>query len=250
MTSTGTPSVLPLYPHPTIMVLPGGTVYVDGMLITGADDGRDPLDAAWSHVHAVAARCGHAIRVSIGHPHGSVEAYVLDPNGGGPQYRLALPSPPSPTADPRWNQDLPNRHGLMEQVRAADRAGNWSTAQAAATRLAAHFESESAVHPHAAMASELAGYFAARARDWKSATRLCMTAADRRHRLNAPGPEKTQDLGYAVGAWLSVSDDDPETLPLGFELAQLLIRMEPHQAGPIASVLGRITHLMRKGGAP
>ncbi|MET8676136.1 hypothetical protein ABZW18_00640 [Streptomyces sp. NPDC004647] len=64
--------------------------------------------------------------------------------------------------DPRWSDGLAGHDGLLEQVRAAERAGDWSGAQAAAARLANHFAAESTDHLYAVMASELSGYFAAR----------------------------------------------------------------------------------------
>jgi hypothetical protein len=205
MNTTGTDVLPPLYPHPTIVVLPGGAAHAGGRFITGAEDRRDPLDAAWDHAHEVAAWCGREVRVSVGRANGTVETYALGLHGGVPHpITFPVPSPPAP--GPGWRESVADRH-------------------------------------------DFAGYYAARARDWKTAARLCMTAAERRHRLRAPGPRAGHDLDNAVRAWLNFRDD-PEALAMGFELAHILIRLQPHQPGPIASVLGRVTHLIRAGARP
>ncbi|MBV9024936.1 MAG: hypothetical protein JO362_14375 [Streptomycetaceae bacterium] len=116
---------VPLDPHVTILVLPGGAVHVGGVLLDGPGDELDRLREAWRVPQGEAVRLSRPVRVSVARPVGRVEAQLIDSDGSvvvldrHPHRRLAQ------EADLRWSDGIPDRGDLLAVVRAAERAGQW-----------------------------------------------------------------------------------------------------------------------------
>jgi hypothetical protein len=240
MTVPGSPTATPLDPLTTVLVLPDGTVHALGTLLSGQGSEQELLSEAWLFPREQATVLQRPVRVSIGRPSGAVEAYLLSTDGTTTAVAAHPPAAVLDPPDPRWDDGMPQHRALLEIARAAERAGDWAAAQAAAERLAVHVHTYLGdQHLRTVLAHELQGHFAVHAREWASAARLYISAAAGRNRLLAPSEATLRTLRNAVYAWMKapLAKDITET---GYALAHLLVRVAPNSPGPIAAVLGRL----------
>ncbi|MEU6405313.1 hypothetical protein [Streptomyces sp. NPDC046985] len=229
------PAAVPIEPHFTVLLLEDGSVHVQEALHRAGDGS----EAAWRLLRRrYAGRDGGApVRTSVARRSGSVDAYLLGPDGPAPVaggHPRRLPAEP---VDPRWMDGMPDRHDLLELVRAAERAGEWHGALVAAERLAAHLGADlGEAHPHTVLAAELQGHFALRAREWVLAARLFSVAAAGRYALGSPAADTARALDNAVSAWTR-SRGQRGAREAGLALAHLLVRAAPVPRGRLAAVL-------------
>lgn len=240
MTLSGSTKATPLDPLTTVLVLPDGTVHTRGTLLSGRADEQELLSMAWLFPREQATILQRPVRVSVGRPSGSVEAYLLSADGTTTAVAAHPPAAVLDPPDPRWDDGMPQYRALLEIARAAERAADLPTAQAAAERLAVHIHDYLGdQHLRTVLAYELQGHFAVRARDWAGAARLHTGAATGRNRRLAPSAATARTLMNAVYTWMKAppAEDITET---GYDLAHLLVRVAPDDPGPIAAVLGRL----------
>lgn len=81
MTVPGSTTAIPLDPLTTALVLPDGTVHSRGTLLSGQESEQELLSEAWRFPREQATNLQRPVRVSIGRPSGSVEAYLLSADG-------------------------------------------------------------------------------------------------------------------------------------------------------------------------
>ncbi|MFJ9574613.1 hypothetical protein [Streptomyces bacillaris] len=227
-------AAVPTEPHFTVLLLEDGSVHVQ----EAPNPDGDGSEAYWRLLRQYAGRDGGApVRVSVARHDGSVDAYLLGPDGPAPVadgHPRRLPARP---VDPRWMDGMPDRHDLLELVRAAERAGEWHGAMVAAERLATHLRADLGEgHPHLVLAVELQGYFALRAREWGAAARLFSEAAAGRYALGSPAEETAKALDHAVSAWTHARGQRGAR-EVGLVLAHLLVRVAPEPRGRLAAVL-------------
>ncbi|MGP3690859.1 hypothetical protein ACTVZO_40340 [Streptomyces sp. IBSNAI002] len=232
-----TEAAVPLDPHFTILLLPGGGADTEGMSPETAG-GLDEIRAAWHVPRSQAVHLDRSVRVSVGWPDGVVEAYLLTPDGtASPAARHPRRLPAEPV-DPRWMDGMPDRHDLLGVVRAADRAGQWHGALVAAERLTLQLEVDLGNdHPHVIQAVELQGHFALRAQDWTAAARLLCSAAAGRYGQGAPAADTSRALANAVSSWMRARSHRG-AFTTGLDLAHLLVRAAPEPRGRLVAVLG------------
>lgn len=234
-------AAVPVEPHFTVLLLEDGSVHVQEALHR-ADGGSE---AAWRLLRRQYAGVdgGGPVRVSVARRGGSVDAYLLGPDGPAP---VAAGHPRLLPADPvdlRWMDGMPDRHDLLELVRAAERAGEWRGALVAAERLAAHLRADLGEgHPYVVLAGELQGHFALRARDWGAAARLFSAAAAGRYALGSPAADTASALDNSVSAWTR-SRGQRGAREAGLALAHLLVRAAPLPRGRLAAVLDGLSEL-------
>ena len=173
-------------------------------------DGTHP---AWSSAAWQARERGRPTSVSVGHPDGRVEAFLVEADGTAClQRRPRRPAPARTPPDPCWGDPAEVRHDLC-----AVAAG-----------------------PEHAEAVEQAADEAARAGDWDGAAHLFTVAAARRQAHGAAfTAEADRAVRLAVGAWLRTGAR-PASAALGFALVHLLISTFPDRPGPIAALLRRL----------
>ncbi|MFC8946378.1 hypothetical protein [Streptomyces rochei] len=234
------PSPLPTDIHETLIVLPGGGVHAQGLLHDGSPDQLEVLiERVRGPLRAAAAQHNRPIRLSIGHPNGHVERQQIFADGT-IHADQDLPTDTS-AVDPVWNQGIPEETGLLATVRAAQRAGQWRTAQQAARRATQHLTTQHGRdHPYVAMGTELQAYFAVMAQDCAAAASLYIEAAVASHRLGGPREQSRRCLVSAVTAWLH-SDRDTSPGGAGFAAAHALIRITPYDHATLAALLQRLT---------
>lgn len=238
MTPTDPVMDIPPDPHATILALRDGAVHTHGTLLSGAGDVHS---GAWRAPREEAARLRRPVRLSIGCPCGTVEAYALAADGTAIKLHRHPPILPPEPPDPRWTDGMPDHHYMLDTVRTAERAGDWLAVQTEAGHLAAQLhDNVGDQHPHTVLAWELQAHFALRAGDWATAARLYVLAASRRYALRCVGVETDRTLRNAVHCWLR-AQQRPEVIEVvGYDLAHLLIRAVPGQPGPISAVLSRL----------
>jgi hypothetical protein len=237
MTPPASPENDPLHPHATLAVLPGGAVHADGLLRSGPGTTQDLIEQALMPWREHARQTNQPVRLTTGHPDGSVQFHLLDTDGTAHPVAGHPAVPPLDAPDPRWTDGMPEHRLLVETVRAADRKQQWAAARIAAGRLTAHLETTVGEHhPHTVLARELQGIFALRSRDWTAAAQLLVRAAAGRYAQQAPAADTDQALDRAVGTWMRARSD-PAVRSAGYDFAHLLLKAAPDRPGPIAAML-------------
>jgi hypothetical protein len=201
----------------SIAVLPGGTVHTWSTVMSQASDLRDGTHPAWSAAAWQARHEGRPTPVSVGHPDGRVEAYLVAADGtavGRPGHHLPVVARQPP--DPCWGEPGTLDHDLCNAP--AD--------------------------PAIAAALDRAAQAAAQAAQWENAVHLFTVAAARHQHLpGGPGRGQTaaadRAVEHAVSAWLRTVGR-PGSAALGFTLVHLLITGFPGRPGPIAALLRRL----------
>ncbi|ATM24553.1 hypothetical protein SMD44_p10054 (plasmid) [Streptomyces alboflavus] len=225
--------------HETIIILPRGGIHAQGLIHEGPQPPSALIDGVCHPLQAAAARQGRPFRLSIAHPAGRVEHHQITADG-----TIHPEQPRTPDAqaiDPIWGQGIPEESGLLEHVRAAQRAGKWSAARQAAHRATQHLTAQHGrEHPYAAMGLELQAHFALQAEDNTTAASLSTEAALAIHRLDGPPVQCRFHLANAVAAWLH-SDRDTRPGGPGYTIAHALIRVTPNDHAALAALLRRLT---------
>jgi hypothetical protein len=194
-------------------------------------------------VVAAAGRQGRPIRHSIGHADGHVEHHQIADDGT--IHPDQAPAADNLAADPIWSQGIPEDTGLLDPVRAAQRAGPWRAAQRA-THRATHRATQHFIaqhgrdHPYPVMGIELQAYFALMAQDLATAAALYTEAAVAIHRLGGPPAQCRHNIANAVAAWLH-SDRDTRPGGPGFAVAHALVRITPNDQAALAALVRRLT---------
>ncbi|TLS46130.1 hypothetical protein FE633_11350 [Streptomyces montanus] len=225
--------------HETIIILPGGGIHAQGLLRTGPEPPETLIEGVCTPLRAAAARQGRSICLSIGHPDGRVEQYQIAADGTLHPHRA--PTAGTAATDPIWSQGIPEDTGLLDPVRAAQRAGHWRAAQRATHRATQHLVAQHGRdHPYAAMGIELQAYFALMAQDRTTGAALSTEAAVAIHRLGGPPAQCRHNIANAVAAWLH-SDRDTRPGGPGFAVAHALVRITPNDQAALATLLRRLT---------
>ena len=223
----------------TIIVLPSGGIHTRGERRNGPEDAHALIDSACTTLLAQAAQQDQTIWVSIAQAEGSVHHYKIAANGT-MVFRNRPPAPSSGPVAAYWTDGIPEDTGMLDTVRAAHRAGQWTAAQAAADRATQQQLIEHGPdHPYVVMGQELQAHFALMASDWNAAATLYTTAATACHRLNGPPSYTSRYLANAVAAWLRRIPDHP-SFSTGYALAHALVRIQPHNKPALGALLRRL----------
>ncbi len=228
----------------TAVVMPGGDVHaLSWAMSPGVDEPEHPL---WQHAAEAATAQGRPVLVRVGRTHGRVDVYAVTGAGARNPHRLAPHiSTPGGTPDPRWSEQPPDRDGLLEQVFAAERAGDIEEAVKAAGRLVSRLTLDLGQdHPGPWLAGELYADLTLLAGHWDRAVNLYCRIAIARYSLSSPAAPALQCLRLATLAWVRASDR-PTAAPVGLALAHTLITYLPDRTDLLSLTLRRLPeHLL------
>lgn len=221
----------------TVLILHGGVIHVSGLPLihTGAGT-ENVLRAVLQRGRAAASSAACPIMMRIALPDGQVDCHLVSGWSGAVPQEIGLHMV---RPDPRWEDPVPERHGLRGAVRAAERGGDFEAAEVTAGRLAARLHTDLGIHPHAVLALELHAQLAAAAYRWDVASGLYATASRARHFLGAPGDGEAAAARHAVAAWLHTTGQ-PEARDAGLRLAHTLIAQCPQPPDLLAPLLRRL----------
>ena len=223
----------------TAVVLPGGAVHaLSWAMEPGVDE---PGHLLWQHAAGAATVQGRPVLVRVGRTNGHVDVYAVTETGTRNPHRLAPHTPtPGGIPDPRWSEQPPDPDGLLEQVFAAERAGDIEAAMRAAGRLVSRLTLDlGQVHPWPWLAAELYADLTLLAGYWDRAVNLYCRVAIGRYSLRSPAAPALRCLRLATLAWVRASDR-PTAAPVGLALAHTLITYLPDRTELLSLVLRRL----------